>query len=684
MNAFKGYRIEHVQLAEWGRLPVSAQSTYFVCWNDQCPLGHLWWNGETRENLHPESFSALAAASIRPALDSYFAGTDAGSGWLQSFESRDYAELARQLTVVFAQLPENSVDHNRYTLTVVICTRNRPGPLAQCLTALAASEDKDFELLVIDNAPDDDQTAGVVKKFPFATYLCEPRKGLDRARNRGALHASGKIIAYTDDDVQVSTNWTRSIKHAFFNPVVMAVTGMVIPVSLDKEAAYRFEKYWGFNKGYQPKLFDRRWFLDSLSKGPEVWHIGAGANMAFRREVFDLVGLFDERLDVGAAGCSGDSEFWYRVLAEGWNCLYLPSIWVFHAHREQMEQLNRQLFAYMRGQAASLLTQHQRYGHRGNLRKLYLGLPKYYATRIRNRILRGDKTNFSSLFTEMRGCFSGWWYFLRHRRSPSYPQQHPPALPVLHSDEIRTALVSIIIPCYNHGRYLAEAIESVQHQTHQQIEIIVIDDGSTDNTLTVCRNYPKVRYVRSERIGLSAARNTGVQHSSGQFLVFLDADDLLLPAALQTNLKYFMQQPELAFVSGAHERTTGTGDPLPAQPPQEKEKDNYWSLLHGNYIAMEATVMYRRELFFHFHFDPRLPVCEDYALNLSVSRWFPVLGHTEKLAVYRIHGENMSADNKIMRETVLTVLENQKSFLRDTREKKAWQLGRKNWKKYYS
>src|SRR5262245_20604446 len=96
----------------------------------------------------------------------------------------------------------------------------------------------------------------------------------------------------------------------------------------------------------------------------------------------------------------------------------------------------------------------------------------------------------------------------------------------------RQPLVSVIIPCYNHAHYLGEAIESVLAQTVQDFEIIVVDDGSTDSTADVAARYPRVRYVRQNNQGLSAARNTGIKHGLGRFLVFLDADDLLLPGAL--------------------------------------------------------------------------------------------------------------------------------------------------------
>ena len=96
-------------------------------------------------------------------------------------------------------------------------------------------------------------------------------------------------------------------------------------------------------------------------------------------------------------------------------------------------------------------------------------------------------------------------------------------------------LISVVITCYNHGKYLRQAIESILAQTYRDVEIIVVDDGSTDHTKFVVDNYPQVKYVYQANQGLSSARNTGVAHSKGEFVCFLDADDWLLPNALETN-----------------------------------------------------------------------------------------------------------------------------------------------------
>src|SRR5690242_20492188 len=121
------------------------------------------------------------------------------------------------------------------------------------------------------------------------------------------------------------------------------------------------------------------------------------------------------------------------------------------------------------------------------------------------------------------------------------------------SDEHTGPLVSVVIPCHDHGRFLREAVESVQRQTLvDEVEIIVVDDGSTDDTGAVATFLTGIRYIRQRHRGLSAARNRGWQASHGPYLVFLDADDRLPPSALEIGLAHARAHPEAAFVSGHH------------------------------------------------------------------------------------------------------------------------------------
>jgi glycosyltransferase involved in cell wall biosynthesis len=114
----------------------------------------------------------------------------------------------------------------------------------------------------------------------------------------------------------------------------------------------------------------------------------------------------------------------------------------------------------------------------------------------------------------------------------------------------KSKLISVIIPVYNGERYIAEAIESVLAQGYEHIEIIVVNDGSTDRTEGVLRSYANVHYLYQPRQGASSARNNGIKCSSGEFLAFLDADDFWIKDKLKMQISLFNDKPDLDMVFG--------------------------------------------------------------------------------------------------------------------------------------
>jgi glycosyltransferase involved in cell wall biosynthesis len=220
-------------------------------------------------------------------------------------------------------------------------------------------------------------------------------------------------------------------------------------------------------------------------------------------------------------------------------------------------------------------------------------------------------------------------------------------------------------------------------QSLQQIEIIVVDDGSTDNTRSVVELYTTVYYIYQTNAGLSAARNTGIMKSKGQFLAFLDADDWFLQDSLSVNLSYLRENPELAFISGSYtlfnELTSEFFEKSKSIPD-----NHYCHLLKGNYIGMHATVLYRRWVFDHVHYDTALRACEDYDIYLKVARKFPIAHHTQIIAVYRIHTDNMSSGFVLMLYSALLALQRQAGNLVNEREKQCFKMGLIFWKKYYT
>jgi Glycosyl transferase family 2 len=193
---------------------------------------------------------------------------------------------------------------------------------------------------------------------------------------------------------------------------------------------------------------------------------------------------------------------------------------------------------------------------------------------------------------------------------------------------IAAPLVSVVITCYDQARYLAEAIESVMAQSYPHIELVVVDDGSHDNTVEVAARYPGVRLVSQANAGLSAARNAGIRHTNGAYLIFLDADDRLLPEAVADGLAAFAQHPEAAFVVGRYRTVDADGIPLTTSARAPLDDDPYAALLELGGAWMPGSAMYRRALFevvgtFEGRFDP----VGAYELSLRASRDLPVNQH---------------------------------------------------------
>ena len=156
-----------------------------------------------------------------------------------------------------------------------------------------------------------------------------------------------------------------------------------------------------------PLSFDRRFLDEDQAMGAQVWRIGAGAKMAFRRSVFERVGLFDERLGAGASGCSEDSEMWYRILASGGCCVYEPRAVVFHHHRAGWDELLQQTRAYMKGHVSALVVQSDLHGHRGNLRRITLQLPRYFLRMVMAAVRKRSRERASVLAREVTGWAAG-------------------------------------------------------------------------------------------------------------------------------------------------------------------------------------------------------------------------------------------------------------------------------------
>ena len=244
--------------------------------------------------------------------------------------------------------------------------------------------------------------------------------------------------------------------------------------------------------------------------------------------------------------------------------------------------------------------------------------------------------------------------------------------------------VSIIITTYNHARFLEAAIQSAIGQTVAPDEIIVVDDGSQDRPDEITAHFPDVRLIRQPNAGLAAARNTGWQAAKGDYLVFLDADDRLLPDALRINLARLGDAPDAAFSSGAYDNVHAKAGRSRLIDFRPATGDGFIPFLRANVIGMHATVMYRRQCIEAIGgFQAGLPACEDYDVYLRMSHRFPIVCGPDPLAEYWHHGDNMSRNSAMMLRAALAVLRRQKEAARKAAALPAYREGMLAWKRYY-
>lgn len=204
-------------------------------------------------------------------------------------------------------------------------------------------------------------------------------------------------------------------------------------------------------------------------------------------------------------------------------------------------------------------------------------------------------------------------------------------------------LVSVIVPTFNRGWCLNEAIDSVLSQTYGRYEVIVVDDGSTDDTGRRLSRYPDVHVLTQQNRGVSAARNRGFAASEGDFIAFLDSDDLWMPEKLSTQVDFFMRYPE-AEICQTQEIWIRDGRRMNPGRRHLKASGMFFERSLELCLVSPSAVMIKKRLLSTVGlFDETLPACEDYDLWLRINATIPIFlidkalvikrgGHTDQLS----------------------------------------------------
>ncbi|OKH34565.1 glucosyl transferase [Calothrix sp. HK-06] len=247
--------------------------------------------------------------------------------------------------------------------------------------------------------------------------------------------------------------------------------------------------------------------------------------------------------------------------------------------------------------------------------------------------------------------------------------------------------VSVIIPVYNAERYVAATIESVLSQTYENFEIIIVDDGSPDNSIEVCQKFTdsRIRIIRQKNRGLPGARNTGIRHAKGDYLAFLDADDIWLPTKLEKHVYHLNSSPTVGISFCYSSFINQQGNPTGLYQKPRKLYDITPSyILCRNPVGNGSAAVIRREVFEKIKFQDNLySIVEDYYfderlrhakadatdiecwLRISIQTHWRHEGLPEALTLYRLNSGGLSANALKQLEALETVIEKTRSYAPD-------------------
>ncbi len=223
-----------------------------------------------------------------------------------------------------------------------------------------------------------------------------------------------------------------------------------------------------------------------------------------------------------------------------------------------------------------------------------------------------------------------------------------------------TPTVSIVMAAKNYARFLPMAVESVLAQTFTDWELLIIDDGSSDNTPAVVRPYlvhKRIRYFRSDKLGQSRAKNLGLRLSRGEFIAYLDADDAWSPTKLEKQLAVFREQPEVGVVFCRRSLIDEQSRPLPMKPVPPPPRGRVLDRMFVQNFVCFSSVVVRRIVFSHVGaFDSQWDLAIDFDLWLRVSKHHGFDFVDEELVQYRTGHGNLSKKLLDRVDTALSIM----------------------------
>lgn len=242
--------------------------------------------------------------------------------------------------------------------------------------------------------------------------------------------------------------------------------------------------------------------------------------------------------------------------------------------------------------------------------------------------------------------------------------------------------VSVIVPVYRVERYIAETIRSVLNQTYTDFELLIIDDESPDRSIEICQGFtdPRLKIIHQKNRGLAGARNTGIRHAQGNYLAFLDSDDLWLPQKLEKHIAHLEQHPTVGVSFSRSAFIDEAGQPLGIYQMPKLTEITPGYLFCRNPVSNGSCVVIRHEVFEgikfqenlygtieNFYFDDRFRQSEDIEcwLRIALQTNWQIEGIPEALTLYRVNSGGLSANLIKQYESWEKIIENTQQYAPD-------------------
>jgi len=246
--------------------------------------------------------------------------------------------------------------------------------------------------------------------------------------------------------------------------------------------------------------------------------------------------------------------------------------------------------------------------------------------------------------------------------------------------------VSVIIPIYGVEKYIAATVQSVLEQTYHNFELLIIDDESPDRSVEICDQFTdtRIKIIRQKNRGLAGARNTGIRHAQGEYLAFLDGDDLWLPEKLEKHVNHLENSPTVGLSFSRSEFIDEAGNSLNTYLMPKLKEINVSDLFKGSPIGNGSAAVIRREVFeaikfqdnLHgtvedFYFDEHFRQAEDIEcwLRIAIQTDWQIEGLPEALTLYRVNSEGLSANLFKQFESWEQVVEKTRSYAPEVTER---------------